>query len=232
MSIFNSATAACPACAKPRQFQLVASVNADRRPDLRKAILDGRFQQETCDGCGNVFKAPPLLTYLDIGRRQWILVQPYEEQENWVFAGEIASNGFAKAYGDQAPAAARAMGKGLRVRVVFGWAALREKLRCDDLKLDDVTLELLKIAILRNVPDAPISDAAELRLVAAEGDELLFAWVRGADERVLASLRVDRSQYDQVAAGGKAWKALRDDMQSHPFVDMNRMLLGPVAAAG
>ena len=31
-------------------FRLAASVNADRRPDLREAILEGSFQAETCPG--------------------------------------------------------------------------------------------------------------------------------------------------------------------------------------
>ena len=41
MSLFESAKSPCPKCGTPHAFEVVASVNADRRPDLRAAILDG-----------------------------------------------------------------------------------------------------------------------------------------------------------------------------------------------
>jgi len=36
----------------------------------RAAILDGSFQREKSDSCGNTFRTPPLVTYLDIARYQ------------------------------------------------------------------------------------------------------------------------------------------------------------------
>ena len=36
------------------------------------------------------------------------------------------------------------MGEGFQPRLVFGWPALREKLLCASLSLNDVDLELLK----------------------------------------------------------------------------------------
>ncbi len=231
MSLFSNATAPCPACGTVRKFALVASVNADRRPDLRAVVLDGSFQREKCAQCDNEFKPPPLMTYLDFARRNWILVQPFENQENWERFGEMAASSFALAYGTKAPVAAQVIGRDLRSRVVFGWSALREKLRCDDLKLDDVCLEMLKLSILRDVPDSPLSDDTELRLLGVRGPELFFAWVRGADERALSTLRVPREDYDALVAAREDWQPLHDELSSHPFVDINRMLLGVRHAA-
>lgn len=38
--------ATCPACGAELEAETVASVNADRRPDLRDAILDGIFSAD------------------------------------------------------------------------------------------------------------------------------------------------------------------------------------------
>ena len=46
MSIFESTELACPACGAINAFEAVNSVNADRRADLRRAILDGSFQRQ------------------------------------------------------------------------------------------------------------------------------------------------------------------------------------------
>ena len=95
MSMFNPATAPCPACGTVHRFQLVASVNADRRDDLRLAILDGSFQRETCAKCKTQFVLPPALTYLDVRRGQFILVQPLKVQEYWEASGKVARDSFA-----------------------------------------------------------------------------------------------------------------------------------------
>jgi len=225
MSLFESAKAACPKCGTVHQFEVVASVNADRRPDLRAAILDGSFQREQCAKCKAEFVAPPMFTYFEVGGGWWILAQPAGFDEKWRDAAEIAREGFAKAYGANASAAAREIGTGLKVRVVFGWPALREKLLCGDLKLDDVELELLKMAIVRSSQDSPIGDDNELRLVGARGSELSLAWIVAATERSIATLDVPRATYDEIAADHGDWQAIREEIASEPYVDMNRLLL-------
>lgn len=227
MSMFNTATAACPACGTPRKFQLVASVNADRRPDLRAAILDGSFQEETCDKCGTAFVAPPALSYLDIGNGLYILVQPLDVEEHWEASGAMARASFERAYGPGTNSAAQEIGRGLKVRVVFGWAGLREKLRCAEMKLDDVELELLKLALVRNAESSPLGDTTELRLLRANGKALRLGWLVSATERLVEEFEVPRSTYDEIAADRSAWQPIREELASHPFVDMNRMMLAP-----
>jgi len=225
MSLFESAKASCPKCGTLHQFEVVASVNADRRPDLRAAILDGSFQREQCAKCKTEFVAPPMLTYFEVSRGWWILAQPVGFDQKWKDVAEIARDSFDKAYGANAAAAAREIGAGLKVRVVFGWPALREKLLCGDLGLDDVELELLKMAIVRGSQDSPIGDDNELRLVGARGSELSLAWIVAATERSIATLDVPRSTYDEISADHGEWQAIREEIASEPFVDMNRLLL-------
>jgi hypothetical protein len=225
MSMFNQATMPCPVCGTPRTFDLVASVNADRRPDLRAAIMNGSFQREKCDSCGSTFRTQPLMTYLDMGRGQWILVQPGGDVRQWKALQEKARSVFAVAYGPDAPPEAQEMGRDMKARVVFGWGALSEKLLCSEHGLDDVNLELLKMAVLKDVPDPPLKDQNDLRLVGVEGDELVLAWMSSEDEHVANTLRVPREVYDDIAADTDAWQSLRNELSAEPFVDFNRLIV-------
>ena len=226
MSIFRPLALSCPACGASFPFDVVDSVNADRRPDLRQAILDGTFQRQDCPKCGKAFRVEPEMTYLDVGRKQWVLLQPAGSLPEWAELERHANSLFATAYGDKASPAAREIGRGLQVRVTFGWLALREKLYVADQGLDDVALELLKMALIRSLGDPPLDDDIELRLFEVDGDDLLLAWFRAAEESPVETARVPRARYDQIAAG-EEWKALRDELTAGPFVDVHRLLVEP-----
>ena len=227
--MFNRAKVPCPVCGTPREFDLVASVNADRRPDLRAAIMDGSFQREKCDSCGSTFRTPPLMTYLDMGRHQWILAQPGTDLQQWKALQEKARSIFAVAYGPDAPVEAQEMGRDMKARVVFGWDALSEKLLCSEHGLDDVNLELLKMAVLRDVPNPPLNDTNELRLIRVEAAELVLAWIDAQTEQIANTLRVPRELYDEIAADHDVWRPLREELSTDPFVDFNRLILADAA---
>jgi hypothetical protein len=229
MSIFNPASMPCPVCGTPKNFDLVASVNADRRPDLRAAIMAGTFQRQRCESCGSPFRTPPLMTYLDMGRHQWILAQPASDLPQWRALEAKARSVFAVAYGEKAPTVARELGREMRARVVFGWSALSEKLLCSEHGLDDVNLELLKLAVLREVPDSPLDDLNELRLTGVEGGEMILDWINPEDEQSSGSIRVPRELYDEVAADQGDWQPLRDELSADPFVDFQRLMMADPA---
>jgi hypothetical protein len=224
MSLFINVQATCAACGAHRVVELAASVNATRRPDLRDAILDGSFQSVTCAGCDAALRLPAHLSYLDVGRGQWIIVQGAEELPQWRTAEDNARALFEDTYGANASTAARELGAELRPRLVFGWPALREKLVCDEAGLEDITLELLKIAIIRDVREPPFGDATELRLTGGDEAALQFAWVEGATETQLATLSVGRELYDTIAASPDSWAALRGDLVGKLFVDLKRLV--------
>ena len=83
MSIFRTVKLECPSCATPIAFDLVISVSADRRPDLRDAILDGSFQRMLCPICGTPVRADPEFTYMDIAHGQYVGVWPTDKRREW-----------------------------------------------------------------------------------------------------------------------------------------------------
>jgi hypothetical protein len=200
-------------------------------PDLRAAILDGSFQREPCPKCNVEFRLDPKMTYVDVERGQWIAVYPSNRLDHWNLFEDRARATFARAYGAKASAAARALGADLKARLVFGWAALREKLLVARHGLDDVILELAKAAMIRSLDNPPVAAGTELRLVGVQVGWLAVAWLDSASEEVKEVLRVPRSVYDEIAADTASWSALYASVSAGPFVDVSRFLVAEASAA-
>src|SRR5258706_1624846 len=106
MSIFRTIEAHCPACGTPVDFEVVYSVAADRRPDLREAILDGSFQRQPCTSCGKPFRAEPEFSYMDIANGLYIGVWPIEKRAQWRDSGARTPAGVWREIRDGGPAPA------------------------------------------------------------------------------------------------------------------------------
>ncbi|MGM9485106.1 CpXC domain-containing protein [Roseateles sp. NT4] len=226
MSRLYSQSFSCGGCGAALEMGIVASINADRRPDLRQAVLDDSYQRGRCEACGKDFRVQPDLTYVDAGRGQWILVRPAERLAEWAPTEELAQQAFERGYGEEAAVDARELGAAMQSRLAFGWAAFREKLLCAEHGLDDVALELTKLAVMRAVEDMPLGDDMELRLTAATTDALELTWALSGGDLALESIAVPRKLYDEIAKDkGKGWVEARAELSGGAYVDVNRILV-------
>jgi hypothetical protein len=228
MSIFREETIACPACGTEVEFELVQSVSADRRPDLRDAILDGSFQRKECPRCGKAFRVEPEFVYMDFGRGQYIGAWPVTKRHEWEACAAQTRGVFDDAMGKNAPASARKLGDKLEVRAVFGWHALREKVLARQLGVDDRTLEAVKLVVLRTREETPLPGGhAELRLVGEIDGDLVLGWVgpREPDAERESAMRVPRQLIADIDAEPEKWQSLRDAIGEGDVVDFQRELL-------
>jgi endogenous inhibitor of DNA gyrase (YacG/DUF329 family) len=225
MSVFHTETINCPTCAAPVEFKLVFSVNADRRPDLCDAIIAGTFQRQTCPNCGTEFRVDPEFTYMDLGHRQYIGVWPVARRGQWQSCSEKTAQTFEEGLGKGASPEAAKLGVGIEPRAVFGWPALVEKLIARQAGIDDRTLELAKVMVLRNGSETPIPGRRELRLVEAGADNFVLAWVRPADSQIEKAMRVPRSLIAEIDAEPEPWKAMREEVCEGLVVDFQRKML-------
>lgn len=225
MSRFDVKEFPCPECDQSVEFGVVASINADRRPDLRDAILDGSFQRGSCDHCGNNFRIDPEFAFLDVGRRQWILVLPGSEKMRWNHLESNAKFAFEISFGENAGGVAHELGKTMHSRVAFGWPAIREKLLCAEYGLDDVILEQLKLMLIKGLDNAMVGTDVELRLNGVEDSHLKLHWISAVDASPLEFLEIPRNLYDEIAADKEGWKELREQLTAGTFVDVDRLLI-------
>lgn len=222
MSIFQTLDVPCPTCRAEVSFDMVHSVNADRRPDLRQAILDRSFQRQTCPACGLSFRVEPEFTYINLKRGQYIAVWPVGKRAQWKELEARSQAAFDKAFGAAASPEAKALGKNVAMRMVFGWPALNEKLIAADHGIDDRSLELAKIGILRNLDEVPVGDEMELRLVALMDEELKLGWIRARSDELTDVISVPREVIAEIEADPQAWQELRDDVVGGAYVDLQR----------
>jgi hypothetical protein len=113
----------------------------------------------------------------------------------------------------------------MQLRITFGWGGLREKLIAVDHQLDDVALELVKLAIVRNSASSPLSNEIELRFVTLAEGKFVMAWIRAQTEHLVELFDVPRQLYNDIAASEEGWQSLREELSAGAFVDMNRFLV-------
>ena len=226
MSLFRTMNVTCPNCGTAVNMSAVGSVNADRRPDLRSAILQSEFQDTKCPSCGTSFRLSPDFNYLDVGRGQWIAGLSADRLGDWAELEDETMATFDSTYGSKAIAAARDVGAGLAVRLTFGWPAIREKILAREHDLDDALLEMLKLETMRRLPAAPFAAGIELRLVGASDDTLTFSWIDAETEEVSQSLDVRRTLLDAIAENPEGWANIRSKLTDGPFVDMQKLYVG------
>jgi hypothetical protein len=225
MSIFQTLDVPCPTCGTKVSFDLVHSVNADRRPDLRQAILERSFQREACPSCQLTFRVEPEFTYINLKRGQYFAVWPVSRRADWKALEARSVAAFEKAFGSGASPEARALGSKLAVRMVLGWPALNEKLIAAEAGIDDRSLELAKVGVLRNLDEVPVGGEMELRLVAVQDDELKLGWIRSRSDELTDVISVPRSVVAEIEADPQPWQELRAQIAAGAYVDMERGLV-------
>ncbi len=218
MSLTQAATLTCPMCLESIEVDLWDSINADRRPDLREQVLQRSLHRFTCECCDSEIRVPPSLVYLDMKRRQIVLTHPISQLADWRGAVADAKNTLAS--GLEA-----LVTDDMSIRVVFGWAALREQLVLREAGLDPLDVEVLKLAILRRSEELTIQDDLELRLVHADAHKWTLAWVHADSELPEDFLEVTPDVVASVAPSSEAWSAVREELDSELYADLNRLLV-------
>ncbi len=223
MSVYQDRELACPRCGAVLRRSVCVSLNGNRVPAVIDEIRAGRFQRFPCDGCGQVIVADGPLIYTDFERRHWVGCFPRTAEGAWRLLEHQPAESFRRAMVDHAAPIIRAEADGYLIRTVFGLPALAEKILVWDHALDDVTLEILKLEVLRS-PDGPPFDLEHrLRFLgvggAGEGDVLRLAL---AGDEVL---RVPRAWYEDIAGSLDRHAAVIDAVASGPYVDVGRGVL-------
>jgi hypothetical protein len=204
----------------------VHSVNADRRPDLREAVLNRSFQRQPCPSCGYEFRIEPQFSYMDMRRGQFLAVWPSPAADEFESYEQRSRRSFDQAYGPDAPPEAHDIGRLLTPRVVFGWIALNEKLIAQQAGVDDVLLELAKLALIRTNTDGPgVGTDTELRLIGVEDVNLVLGWFQRGKEDLLDVVAVSKDLLREIDSQADQWQELRDELAKSYFVDYRRFFI-------
>lgn len=122
----------CPKCGDIKETTLLCSVNASSLNDAHKLIFDDRFFEWTCEKCGETRQLLHPLLYNDIKNRTMVYYIPNVDRRQLV--DDRLETEFPEL-------------NDVKKRVVPTVNALKEKLYIFDLGLDDMAVELTKLAV-------------------------------------------------------------------------------------
>ena len=222
------------------------SINAERHPHMRQAVLDRRLHVFTCSACDGGIVVENRFWYLDLGRGQFYGVWPNRDRAGERALGEAVVNEFELALGEQAGATARALfnaeafedhpepeRKRHLVRLCFGNEELREKIIAREAGLSDLALEALKARVLAEIRELGQVDLVRLGVrtmrldhVEDSGDLAFYFEQATSPARVLEiGMVVPRAHYEAFAA--IPWQdllATYKGIASGPHVSLLRLL--------
>jgi hypothetical protein len=149
-------------CGTVSVASLPDSVNVERTPAVREAILSGAFNRFECAACKRNVTVEKSFFYIDPQCGDYFSVKPRQDRHMW----RAVSDQLARA---SKRLAIESLTSAPRLRVIFGMAELREKLVAEDLGLDDAALELLKVGVIHEHPF--LIQRPRLRLTLSAGCE-------------------------------------------------------------
>jgi hypothetical protein len=168
----------------------------------------------------------PEFTYIHMAANQFLTVWPSSRIDDWAELEKRSDEMFNAYYGPGTTPAAAQIGKTLVKRTIFGWQAAREKIAAAAAGLDDVTLELAKIAMMRWSDSTSPDDETELRFLGpAENDTVVFGEFTLGSEEMIEQISVAQSLLNEIEADVEAWQPLRERLTEGSFVDVLRLQL-------
>jgi hypothetical protein len=181
------------------------SINAERHPHMRDAVLARTLHVFQCEACGGSIVVDKPLLYVDLVRRQMYGVHPASARAGERAHGEALIATWSRSVGDQASAAVREGfgGDAFHVRLCYGLEELREKLIAHDAGLRDLVIEALKAEAMAATEALQPLGVVALRLdsVGPDGQLALLAERASDPPTVLdVGLVIDRARYDALAA--------------------------------
>jgi hypothetical protein len=228
MSITETSIITCD-CGAHIEALCCVSVNAERHPHLREALVDRTLHQFACGACGATLSVEKRLAYMDLPRRELYSVAPERDRGLERALADDLAGAWGLAFGSQAPVSVAALFQTERfqVRLCFGLEELREKVIAHEAGLDDLALEALKAELLATHGEwAPLA-VRTLRLDHVEADGRLALRLERATEppTVLdVGVLADRARYEALAA--MPWRdllAAYPGIAAGPHVSLLRM---------
>jgi hypothetical protein len=209
------------------------SINAERHPHMRDAILSRTLHVFQCAACLTSISVDKPLLYVDLERRQLYGVHPAGERALEREHGEALIETWSRAVGDQAGAAARSLfdGASFHVRLCYGLEELREKLIAHDAGLRDLVIEGLKAEAMAQAEELQKLGVITLRLDGVRDDsQLVFVAERATEPPSVldVGLVIDRARYDALAA--LSWQELLarfPGIAAGPHVSLLRWTIAP-----
>ncbi len=218
MSVFRDEEVVCPHCGKEQVRSVAHSINPRRSPQHYQEILSGSFQRVRCESCEQSFVIGHPFLFLDLPH-WWIACYGAGEAQEWRAREQEAQEVLAEAGVAGLP---HGLLQGIKLRVVFGLEALREKLVLMQLGLPDVALEAFKLCVEKRA-DPRSAAPYRLRLERELQGQLHFS-IQHPQAREVAQRALPLAALLEYAHGRLFSRELARQLAAGPYVDLARLV--------
>ena len=216
---FTVVVTECPKCERSQSVRVRNTIDATAEPALKEALLARTSMAHVCVGCGAEYQLAYDFLYVDSERD---------------FAIVLSQAAHARGLADRVPTH-----PGPRRRLVGSWAQLVEKILVFDAELDDRVVELVKLAVCRQLIDRYADSLATLGMLpldvsrvsfrrigpGATGDATIELLVRASPNRLPMTVRAPFAAFARDAQARLAQLDAEQTMLSNtsdwPVVDQN-----------
>lgn len=231
MTIWCERVVRCPGCGTAQTAQIARGANAGRDPHLRADVLGRRLHRVAC-ACGLAIHVEVAFEYLDIERRQLLLVGRTDSLAAWPEL-EARLGAVVRGALERGSPLLEPFAREVRSRVVLGAEALREKLIVWEAALDDALVECVK---LRAIAAEPALGAPGSRLVVEAvraDDALACGWAPRAGAPPARWLELPAGWVRDAYRDRGSLEARFPELFGGGFVDVRRILsFAPPAGGG
>lgn len=170
----------CPQCNEVTEGKLYTSINATNNPHLRNEVLEEKIFDWTCHACGHQARLTYPLLYNDMKRRFMVYLIPDIDRF------QLADNELEEEFKNL---------KGIRKRLAPNFNTFKEKIFIFENGLDDMAVELTKLAISESVArKLNLKEVTEgyLSMYDRESNTMGFTFLTGLDkEPYIQSARLE-----------------------------------------
>lgn len=228
MSVYQLRSLPCSLCGADRVVKIADSANPLRHPPFREDLLRRCLHRFGCAVCGHVdvHDGPMLWTDVRASLVAWVV--PVADRMQWLRLEEVARHGLEHVVRSEGPSFVRDWGATARLRLVFGFEELREKVIATEHGLDDAALEVLKLPFV----DHDRAEAPVLEEVSDEGLRLAMPVdVTGTDAagsigRTVAVL--SWAEYDATVAARDELEVIHPGLYRGTWVSWGRSGFPPM----
>lgn len=229
MTIWSERVIRCPSCGAAQTAQIARGANAGRDPQLRDDVLGRLFHRVAC-ACGLEIQVEAELPYLDVDRRQLLLVGRADSLATWPEL-EARLRGVVHGALERGSPLLQPFVRDVQSRVVLGIEALREKLVVWEAALDDGLIECVKIRAFAADP-ALAAPGSRLVVDAVGADDALACWWSpGAGAPPVRRFELPAGWVRDAHRDRGSLEARFPELFGGGFVDVRR-LLSPVPPSG
>ncbi|MGE3456757.1 MAG: CpXC domain-containing protein [Kofleriaceae bacterium] len=227
MSKASVTNVSCGHCGGTQPARLFESLNGDRIAHAVDAVLDGSFEQLSCERCGQTWRPEHTMLFSLLSRGVWIVMYPVTDRRQFATLETGVADVLRRNFDASPPIVADQL-RGVRPRLVFGQHMLSEAVRLAARELPPALVECAKLlTVRRRLAELTRWGVFELAVERIDDRGELACGVHALPGGArLGALTIARDALEEARATQPAVEHQFAELVSSPYITATRYVYG------